>query len=389
MAALPSDLPPPLPGLLSVSSTGSKDAVPPVTRTPTSAAQTILVKSAVRVDGYSHDKMPGLTSPISSVEAAKRLKQKSTELTVITQSKQLAAVHSKQIIDKALPNMRSKLQSGILVDYETQAFQRLLKLLVDPRATQELMTKLQEKYDNNLYTQGGGGVFYSRQFATEIFLPDSSSQFFWRGCTPEQLLAIISTDSAGGLLPNPETLQPKEEFVRLQVKGDKDKPEGTLPEFSTSPQIAITYSTGSYIAVVKIELKYLLKGSVSEFGMACNPDAPVKLVKWMQGRRLPESVLTPRKSLTSPGSSPSPSSLGLSPFSSLHSHRRISLSSDSSPLSSRQSPFSSSPLTASTEDLPAQIKKSEERPPSPPLSTRKVKKITDRPSPLPDIQEQL
>lgn len=114
---------------------------------------------------------------------------------------------------------------------------------------------------------------------------DDKVAIVWRGESGERLVKMMKTQTAGGSPANRETGCPSEKEIQDQV-GEK----GRLPEFTFRPDVAEGFGTGSFVAAFEIETRYLAQGSVSEAGVVCNTDAPVKLVGWKNGRPVEAAV---------------------------------------------------------------------------------------------------
>lgn len=110
----------------------------------------------------------------------------------------------------------------------------------------------------------------------------------WRGCTEEQLLAIVRAGSGGGAMINIDAERPSEEMAKGQV-GENEK----LPEFTTNPRVAEGFSKGNFLISVKIDAKYLTQGSPAESGWVTDPSAPVELLGWKEGAVLIPSHIQP------------------------------------------------------------------------------------------------
>jgi Domain of unknown function (DUF4765) len=107
------------------------------------------------------------------------------------------------------------------------------------------------------------------------------SYLVWRGLTAGQLTTMLQNGSAGNQKANPNTSRPGEQSIRDQV-GEK----ASLPEFTTDPMVAERFGTNSYVAIFRIESRYISHGSKSESGIAANPDAPAELVSFKIGRQI-------------------------------------------------------------------------------------------------------
>ena len=95
----------------------------------------------------------------------------------------------------------------------------------------------------------------------------------WRGTSGEAAVAMRTYGSAGRAAADPQTEPPLREQARQQVgKG------GRLPEFTTNTGIAEGFSLGHWLVIVKINTRYLAKGSGSEDGWIAQPSAPAKIV---------------------------------------------------------------------------------------------------------------
>lgn len=124
---------------------------------------------------------------------------------------------------------------------------------------------------------------YDESFPQSGFSFDRDSgqtyRILYRGCTTEQLIAMASTGSAGGVAAKEDTPKPTEMEARLQV-GEL----ASFSEFTTDLDIARRFGTNNYVIAVKINVNYLTRGSVTEKGHICNKSAPVELLAWEKGR---------------------------------------------------------------------------------------------------------
>lgn len=102
----------------------------------------------------------------------------------------------------------------------------------------------------------------------------------WRGLRMDQLFKMVAYGSAGGIPVNNNANQPSEASVKDQV-GERI----SLPEFTSSVEVAEHFGTGHVVAVFEAAMKFFVIGSASEQGFVCNPEAPVKLIGWQLGRQ--------------------------------------------------------------------------------------------------------
>lgn len=103
----------------------------------------------------------------------------------------------------------------------------------------------------------------------------------WRGCRADQLVKIARTSTAGGAALNADIPPPSEKEARSQV-GES----ASIPEFTFASQVAERFGRGNFVIACEIHVKYLAKGSSSEQGVVCSPQAPVKILGWKHGPRL-------------------------------------------------------------------------------------------------------
>ncbi|AKT38225.1 uncharacterized protein CMC5_023680 [Chondromyces crocatus] len=97
-----------------------------------------------------------------------------------------------------------------------------------------------------------------------------------RGCNSIQLNALR------GRVGDDATTAPTDMEARMQV--GEVPVFGELIEFTTDPAVARRFGTGGYVITVKIQKKYLTKGSVSEGGWICRKHAPFTVVNETKGR---------------------------------------------------------------------------------------------------------
>lgn len=122
--------------------------------------------------------------------------------------------------------------------------------------------------------------------------PADSTIILWRGSYPDQADRVVRFKTADGYdtsgTPGITVSAPSEEDALLQVKGASDPaffrrfslPDGTirrLPEYTTSMALARQFANGK-ILIIAIKRKYLVKGSVSEFGWIADWCAPLEAV---------------------------------------------------------------------------------------------------------------
>lgn len=101
----------------------------------------------------------------------------------------------------------------------------------------------------------------------------------WRGLNAKQLVMMAASKSAGGKAVDSNATPPTENELVAQV-GEY----GRLPEFTYDETIAQAFGTNNYVAAFIINKSYLGKGSVTEGGVICRDEAPVKIVAWTKGR---------------------------------------------------------------------------------------------------------
>lgn len=140
---------------------------------------------------------------------------------------------------------------------------------ITPEEFENIQSKLESVYNESLPDPG-----------TVIGEGDDAEVILWRGCRPDQLILMVKTGSAGGKNPAREDCGlPSEKEARAQVGELKG-----LPEFTENQVVAEGFGTANFVAAFKIAKKHLLPGSVSEAGFVTNPDAPVELVAFKNGR---------------------------------------------------------------------------------------------------------
>lgn len=100
----------------------------------------------------------------------------------------------------------------------------------------------------------------------------------YRGCRPDQLAKMLLHGSAGGEPANESSGKPTEQAANDQVAEKK-----SIPEFTTNYGIAQNFGRGHIVVAMSIKKQNLYLGSVSELGVVCNPDAPIKLLAWKPG----------------------------------------------------------------------------------------------------------
>ena len=94
----------------------------------------------------------------------------------------------------------------------------------------------------------------------------------WRGTSGTSVAAIKAKLSAGGSAVNAEAKRPEREIAQKQIsKG------GVFPEYTASSDVT-GFSFRHWLVVVKINTKYLSRGSKSESGWVCDPAAPVEVL---------------------------------------------------------------------------------------------------------------
>jgi hypothetical protein len=118
---------------------------------------------------------------------------------------------------------------------------------------------------------------------------NTSFKTVYRGCTQSQLLSMLSQGSAGGATADKDTPAPSEKEASLQVGERVDLVH--KPEFTTKFRVAEQFATNcgtedTYIIAVKIDNKYLTKGSITESGWICNESAPLEILAIAKGRRI-------------------------------------------------------------------------------------------------------
>lgn len=91
----------------------------------------------------------------------------------------------------------------------------------------------------------------------------------WRSTTGASVAKIKANKSAGGDSANASATIPTHEAKQKQISSG-----GKLPEYTASSDLT-GFSWQHWLVVVKINTKYLTRGSASESGWVCNPAAPV------------------------------------------------------------------------------------------------------------------
>lgn len=100
----------------------------------------------------------------------------------------------------------------------------------------------------------------------------------YRGCKADQFAKMLINGSAGGEPANEYTEKPTEQAAINQV-GEKE----SIPEFTSNYEIAKSFGRGHIVVAMSMNKKHLYQGSVTESGMVCNLDAPIKLLAWRPG----------------------------------------------------------------------------------------------------------
>jgi hypothetical protein len=105
--------------------------------------------------------------------------------------------------------------------------------------------------------------------------------YLLRGSRLETAQRMFETGCVRASAPNPDCGAPTEEQIIKQVGGYQGgQVAEKLPEFTTSGHWAEVYATNCII-FIRIKRKYLAKGSVSEGGWVCFPEAPCQLIGFM------------------------------------------------------------------------------------------------------------
>lgn len=90
----------------------------------------------------------------------------------------------------------------------------------------------------------------------------------WRGTTGASVAAIQAASSAGGAAPQVNVAAPG-----LAVKKQQIAVGGATPEYTASRNLGFSFR--HWLVVVRINTRYLARGSSSESGWICSPAAPV------------------------------------------------------------------------------------------------------------------
>jgi hypothetical protein len=105
--------------------------------------------------------------------------------------------------------------------------------------------------------------------------------YLLRGSRLETAKRICETGCVRADAPNPDVAAPTEDQIIKQVGGYQGGSSAEkLPEFTTSGHWAEVYATNCII-FIRIKRKYLAKGSVSECGWVCSPQAPCQLIGYL------------------------------------------------------------------------------------------------------------
>lgn len=94
-----------------------------------------------------------------------------------------------------------------------------------------------------------------------------------RGTRGDQLKNIISNQSAGGAKVDFSVKPPTEEERKQQIAKGK-----RLPEYAAMDPTAMSWSWRHFLVVVRINTRYLARGSSSESGWVAQPSAPVTVL---------------------------------------------------------------------------------------------------------------
>lgn len=95
-----------------------------------------------------------------------------------------------------------------------------------------------------------------------------------RGTINAQAEGIVTHKTAGGVeFANSNVHPVSEDIAKLQVKLGRIE-----PEYTTSPSVADRFSRAHYLVVVKVKIKYLTRGSISENGWIIPKNAPIEPV---------------------------------------------------------------------------------------------------------------
>lgn len=178
-------------------------------------------------------------------------------------------------------NEQFKLRSQPLQKSPSEQLKQRLKMIVLDQVLPSILTIMPEKIkaimeleieklslakDKNLEAT----KTLTDTFREELPLPqmnwDKNTALVWRGLRCDQLIKMVINNSAGDKPVDAEVGPPSEEEVKDQV-GER----GRLPEFTYDKSVAEGFGTDAYVAVFKIDNKYLVKGSGVESGVVCKP----------------------------------------------------------------------------------------------------------------------
>lgn len=94
----------------------------------------------------------------------------------------------------------------------------------------------------------------------------------WRSTTGASVAAIQAAASAGGAAAQDDVAAPGHGAQQQQIAVG-----GVVPEYTASPDVT-GFSWRHWLVVVRINTRYLARGSSSESGWVCSPAAPVEVL---------------------------------------------------------------------------------------------------------------
>lgn len=100
----------------------------------------------------------------------------------------------------------------------------------------------------------------------------NSDVILWRSTTGASVAAIQAAGSAGGAAAKVDAAAPGHEEQQDQIAVG-----GVVPEYTASRGVT-GFSWRHWLVVVRINSKYLARGSAAESGWICSPAAPVKVL---------------------------------------------------------------------------------------------------------------
>ncbi|MEM9450958.1 MAG: DUF4765 family protein [Cyanobacteria bacterium P01_E01_bin.6] len=210
----------------------------------------------------------GLLDSRPEAVAQRKLQELSNDSQQVSQLKAFQEVTS----IKTQSNQNIYLQNGLTGDDEVTQLAHYSsggpEYMVDNDPTSEL---IDDNFDDTIKDQlnqptADGTVEKAVQEGKNIEV------ILWRSTTGASVAAIQSANSAGGAAAQENVAAPGHEVQQNQIAVG-----GVVPEYTASQSVT-GFSFKHWLVVVKINTKYLARGSGSESGWICSSAAPVKVL---------------------------------------------------------------------------------------------------------------